>query len=121
MATPKPRALRILGDSPELASWAESLPDAFLDCRNFGHAWYSADVRFDSEQRLYLTLLRCRRCTADRTRRTNEFGGIEGNAYSLPDGYLAPSGMGTVDRSAIRHLADMRHIMAPRKGRRADG
>lgn len=98
--------------SPALAKWADNLPERFLACRDFGHAWKSFSASYHPEQQQYRRELVCPRCKASKVQWLNVRGHVESTAYSYVDGYQRPpdSGAYTVDiRDSLRlhHLANV--------------
>lgn len=79
----------------EVREFAEGLPDKFLRCRSLGHNWvpHSAGHHPDGG---YERVLRCSRCAARREMSLNAIGVIISSQYKHPDGYLAPSGTGSI-------------------------
>lgn len=66
----------------------------FILCRAYGHAWAPIVVRYTTNSRNeiieYRPHLECARCKATRVQVLSYDGGIVGNRYRYPDGYLQP-------------------------------
>lgn len=71
--------------------WAVDLPDAFLQCRDFGHTWrpFRASINDDAT---FERVFRCGRCKTERQQTLSKRGEILGGAYLYTEGYLAPKG-----------------------------
>lgn len=92
-APPRPSAGRLL----------PGLPDEFVQCRDWGHAWRSLNARRNDDGS-YLVTLRCQRCDCRRTRTISARGAVLATGYDYPDGYLL-NGLGRLtgsDRDTLR-------------------
>lgn len=98
--------VRPVATTRELRSWAKTLPDEFLDCRDLGHHWRSFTVRKDKAIRGYVRVHRCSSCGMLREQDLASSGRIIGSArYSKVEGYPRPAGSGYYDsdaRAAVR-------------------
>jgi hypothetical protein len=109
--------------------WAQTLPDAYLLCRDIGHEWEPYRAWLDHEVSGYRRILRCRRCKCDRSQILTMSGHTTSASYDYPDGYQAPKGTGLLygpDRDTLRLTSLLRliddsvtSIRAPRRQRRA--
>lgn len=89
---------------PEAADFVHSLPDAYLDCRDYGHLWSARTARWDSEMRAYERTLGCTRCDTTRTQWLSAYGSTLKGSYNYPEGYQH-KGLGRLDggaRDALR-------------------
>lgn len=84
---------------PESVDFIQSLPSAFLDCRDYGHTWRARTARWDGDTRAYERTLECSRCSTTRTQWLSAFGTTLKGSYSYPDGYTH-TGMGRLDGAA---------------------
>lgn len=62
-------------------------PEAFVDCRDIGHAWSEVSKEFDDNDILLRTLA-CQRCNCFRYDRIASTGQLAGRRYHHEDGYL---------------------------------
>jgi hypothetical protein len=83
-----------------VSEWAETLPDAFLQCRDFGHTFRPFRAWLDSAMNCYQRVLRCGRCKTERRQALSFRGEILSSTYAYEDGYLAPKGTGRMDVNA---------------------
>jgi hypothetical protein len=81
-------------------------PVNFIDCRDVGHKWRkAAEVIDDAGLNRTLT---CANCRMDRVETITRHGLLVTRAYSRPEGYVLPKGMGIGrDKSFWRGLAYM--------------
>jgi hypothetical protein len=97
-----------------LATWEESLPDAYLQCRDLGHLWRPFTAQWHQQERAYSRVLSCQRCGTQRAQWVSASGHIaHGNAYTYPEGYTAPAGSGRMDgvaRDALRLASVLRMV-----------
>lgn len=99
-------------DLDEVRSFAASLPERFLYCREMGHNWkpYSAGRFKDGG---FERVLRCTRCRTRRVQEINHHGLITRSRYEHPEGYLS-EGLGRIvgeGRGALR-LESIKRIVA---------
>jgi hypothetical protein len=73
-------------DASDVQQFAETLSDAFLQCRTLGHPWKPLAARIN--QGAYEQTLRCPRCRAERDDTYNASGSLISRAMRYPDGYL---------------------------------
>lgn len=90
--------------------FAEELPTAFLQCRDFGHSWRPHTASWSRELVCWERVLQCARCTAERVQRLSRDGGVLGGHYEYPEGYLHLKGgrLTGQDRDALRLQSTMR-------------
>lgn len=91
----------------------DDMADAFIQCRDFGHAWRPYSARWDTDDRCYVQQLRCPRCKTIRERRIGRHGQLLGSWYDYPEGYVMPSGMGRMtgsDRDLIRERSILKLV-----------
>lgn len=75
------------------------LPTAFLECRNWGHAWRATSVTRDDGSGSFEQGLICTRCTAQRAYVLDREGWfVKRQPYTYPPGYVFPKGTGRVNR-----------------------
>lgn len=79
-------------DTNEARSFAETLPDKFLGCRNDQHSWKAWSVRWMAEGRLYERILRCTRCRSKKKTLVDETGMLVSKGYQYAEGYVADIG-----------------------------
>jgi hypothetical protein len=100
---------------------AINVPEEFLWCRDFMHAWdpYDFHVRRNAVTRRneLNEVVRCVRCGTIKTRIMASNGDILRNSYQYPDGYqLKEQGLMTpADRATIRRTNYQRHVNAERE------
>jgi hypothetical protein len=75
-------------DSMTVETFAASLPDRYLTCRELGHTWKPYRASFDTTARAYDRELRCTRCHTSRTQVVSTTGHVLANHYRYPNGYL---------------------------------
>ena len=98
--------------SSGLDAWAQSLPDAFIQCRDFGHTWRPYRAWLTGEH-TYSRTLRCQRCSTERAQELSVSGHTLSSKYTYADGYQAPQGTGhldTADRDVLRLASTLRLI-----------
>lgn len=79
-------------DEPELrdaASFAQSLTDKALHCRELGHVWRDSTVTWDAQARVFDRSLVCQSCRSVRRQVLDRRGHVIRNGYNYADGYLA--------------------------------
>lgn len=97
----------------EASVWADNLPDSFLLCRDMGHTWRPRSATYDDKVRMYVRVMECGRCKTRRTQELDQSGGIVHAGYDYREGYLAPSGVGRINRdlrSSLRLESTLRLI-----------
>ena len=69
--------------------WAATLPGAFLECRQYGHAWTGLTVA--TGRRNYEVTLRCMRCTSTASEVLSKRNGVREGRRKIAyvEGYLA--------------------------------
>lgn len=85
------RAVRRI-DAPELRdapSFAQSLSDKALHCRELGHVWRDSTVKWDPKARVFDRGLVCQSCRSVRRQVLDRRGHVIRNGYVYADGYLA--------------------------------
>lgn len=70
-------------------SFASSLTDKQLHCRELGHEWRDHTVTWDQSARVFDRALRCRNCGTLRRQVLDRAGHVIRNGYTYADGYLA--------------------------------
>lgn len=86
------RRTRRIGTDPtvrDAPSFAQSLNDKQLHCRELGHEWRDHTVSWDQKARVFDRALRCRQCGTVRRQVLDRRGGVVRNGYKYADGYLA--------------------------------
>lgn len=78
----------------EVESFAQGLPDKYLECRELGHNWkpYTAS---STGEGTWLRTLACNRCRTKREQEISDRGIVMKNQYIHPEGYLH-AGMGRI-------------------------
>jgi len=77
-------------DPNDVKTWATSLDEALLLCRDLGHLWKPFRASFNLTERAYERTLRCSRCKTERSQSLSQVGAVLKNNYDYPDGYLVP-------------------------------
>lgn len=106
--------------------WAQELPEAFIQCRDFGHNWRAYRAFYDEREKGYRRVIQCTRCTTERTQLLDLDGSVRSGYYVHPDGYLKPAGTGVLDaggRASLRLISTLKLIergdeLKPRRARR---
>lgn len=95
----------------KVATFAQSLPDEYLLCREIGHIWQPYSAAWVAKLRRYERILRCSRCLTDRKQLLDPRGHIVSSSYDYPDGYAHEGGriMGT-DRDRL-HLESLKRLI----------
>jgi len=75
-----------LRDAP---SFAQSLNDKQLHCRELGHEWRDHTVTWDAKASVFDRALRCRNCHTIRRQTLDRRGHVLRNGYQYTEGYLA--------------------------------
>lgn len=84
-------------------TFAATLKDKVLHCRELGHNWRPWVARWETESRSYYRELRCSNCRTVRKQVLNSHGGVVSNSYAYPDGYMAKNVQrGTYTRDVFR-------------------
>lgn len=116
--TPQPDDLILYADVAEVASWAATLPESFLTCRDIGHRWRKWAAKQATDFPGYIRELRCTRCKTKRRQELNANFHILSSTYQHAEGYLH-KGLGRVDgdgRDALRGESMMRDMGATSDG-----
>jgi hypothetical protein len=94
-------------------TFAASLGDRVLHCRELGHVWRPLTVSWDSSAQAYDRRLRCASCRTVRVQVVTGKGHVLSNRYIYAEGYLA-SGVtiGRGDRDTFRREALTRYLDA---------
>lgn len=93
-------------------TFASSLSDRVLHCRELGHSWRALTARWDPESQSYDRRLRCSQCRTVRVQLLTERGHVISNRYIYADGYLATNVDGRNDRDVFRRVALERLLSA---------
>jgi len=98
---------------PEVATWADDLPERFLLCRDMGHSWKPYTASYEATARQYRRVLRCGRCHTERVQMLSTSGHIEAGHYVYPDGYAMPKGSGGYTMAArdLCHLQSVTRLV----------
>lgn len=97
----------------ELGQAIRGLTPEYVQCRDFGHSWRPFSARWLSRENCFESILRCARCTTERTRFLGPRGQLMTSRYDYSDGYQMPPGTGHLsssDRDQIR-LASIQSIL----------
>jgi hypothetical protein len=70
-------------------SFAQSLSDKALHCRELGHVWRDHTVTWDTKARVFDRALRCQSCGSIRRQVLDRRGHVIRNGYTYAEGYLA--------------------------------
>ena len=92
----------------------ETMPDTFLQCRDFGHSWRPHTARALAKRKGYEQTLRCARCLTERRRWIDSRGEIISSGYEYAEGYLV-AGLGRltgVDRGHVRVASVLRTLQS---------
>ena len=96
----------------DVRSFAESLPEKFLYCREMGHNWrpFSAGRFRDGG---FERILRCTRCRTRRVQGISARGLVLSNRYEHPDGYLV-QGIGHIvgEGRGVLRLESIKRIVS---------
>jgi hypothetical protein len=89
-------------------TWVASMPEAYLLCRDFGHAWHVAKRRtvYDEMTRSWTRVVTCTRCKTVRSQEYDSVGYLVSRTYdrsACPD-YVAPAGIGMLGRDLRGYL-----------------
>jgi hypothetical protein len=99
MAAARRRIGRADPDIRDASSFAQSLTDKALHCRELGHEWRDHTVAFDQKARVFDRALRCRSCGTIRRQILDRRGHVIRNGYQYADGYLASKVLNRTDLS----------------------
>lgn len=72
----------------EARAFAETLPDSYLQCRDFGHLWRPFTARWQPDDSVWERRIRCVRCYTERVQTLSRSGATISGHYVYPDGYL---------------------------------
>jgi hypothetical protein len=91
-----------------LKSWADSLPDEFIECRDtaIGHDWHSVTGYRDGPE--LVEVIQCGRCKTEKERRMTTSGVRKNGKSSHYDpSYLRPKGSGHISagENAVMRMA----------------
>lgn len=88
-------------DRNTVAAFAAALPSAYLQCRDYGHAWTAYTASWVPQVREWHRVLVCMRCQG---RRVESLAGATAvktkRHYEMPQDYAAPPGLGPLDSEA---------------------
>lgn len=73
----------------DASSFAQSLSDKQLHCRELGHVWRDHTVTWDPKARVFDRALRCQSCHSIRRQVLDRRGHVIRNGYQYTEGYLA--------------------------------
>lgn len=116
--TAKRRHLRAVDSKPTINSVLKGMPQLFMECRDFGHAWQAYTVDVDGVHRTFVETLECWRCGSHRVRTITRGGRQTKNHYNYVDGYLI-AGWGSMsadDRAKLR-LALVAELLNKQQGK----
>jgi hypothetical protein len=107
------RRLKAVETAPEpvlfdLTVALDDMPENFLQCRDYLHAWKPYGAR-QNPDRTFTSTLRCNRCTTLKNRTINRHGHVLSVTYDYPEGYTI-AGSGRLDGDA-RDMIRLRSIM----------
>lgn len=85
----------LYADLREVESFAASLSESFLLCRELGHNWRPWTASRNAEFGGFDRVLRCNRCHTKRIQVLTNNGVVVKNQYQHPEGYLH-KGMGRI-------------------------
>lgn len=92
-------------------TFAASLGDKVLHCRELGHTWRPLTVRWDASAKAYDRRLRCSSCRTVRVQVVTGKGHVLSNRYEYATGYLATGvEIGRGDRDTFRREALARFL-----------
>jgi hypothetical protein len=94
--------------SPE--TFAATLSQRQLHCRELGHNWKPLTVSWDRKARAYDRQLRCSMCRTIRRQVLDSSGHVLRNGYAYPDGYLATGVQKGITRDVFRLEAITRFL-----------
>lgn len=77
------------GDLISVETFAATLPEGYLACRELGHTWRPWRATWDAATRAYERELRCPRCKTERRQLVSATGHAITNSYRYPEGYQA--------------------------------
>lgn len=91
-------------DDATVESFAHSLPDRYVRCRELGHVWRPRTARWISAERVYERVLHCTSCRTEKLQLVNSQGHIISSHYRYADRYLAQhvKGLGGGARDVYR-------------------
>lgn len=82
------------------------LTDKQVECRSYGHQWDPYEVHFGTNAQgvvmEYYAILKCKRCTSERTQVVNSAGEIKRNSYNYNPGYLRRPHEEPFDKHSVR-------------------
>jgi hypothetical protein len=116
------RARREEPDLRDAPSFAQSLSDKQLHCRELGHEWRDHTVTWDQAASVFDRALRCRSCGTIRRQVLDRRGHVLRNGYTYADGYLAAKvqnrdGLNNRDVFRLEALTRwLEHNQAPKAG-----
>lgn len=105
------RVAQPASDEINAETFAATLTDRFLQCRDFGHNWRPLTVDYDRKSRSYYRQLRCVSCRTIRKQLLDGSGHVVTNSYAYADGYLTHHFQrGTYSRDVFRAEALTRFL-----------
>ncbi|GAA5083876.1 hypothetical protein HNP84_009991 [Thermocatellispora tengchongensis] len=84
----------------DVARFAERLPDGYLMCRTWAHAWDQARSTVRRSDGRVSWTVECSTCGTVRTRVMTTGGEIVANRYTYPEGYQS-DGIGRIGQSGL--------------------
>lgn len=107
-------------DPITVETFAESLPDRYLSCRELGHQWRAWRAQWDASARAFERELRCGRCKTTRAQLLDSRGHVLSNRYTYPTGYQAKGVEGAVRVSRdVFRLESITRYLTPKDERQA--
>lgn len=102
---------------PELDDWLAGANEEYLKCRRWGHAWKEWRWIPNPEEGVRSrTVLRCNRCK-QKAHDDMDYAGFSQREIQYEEDYLAPKGMGRLDRNDRALL----RLEIDRRQQQADG
>lgn len=81
-----------------VSSFAAELPDAYLQCRDYGHSWSAYTASWIASSREWNRVLVCGRCQGQRVEYLSGATAVKlRRHYVMPEDYAAPRGLGQLD------------------------
>lgn len=96
-------------------TFAASLSDRLLHCRELGHTWRPWGASDEPESRCYVRTTRCSQCRTERHWIIDYRGHVISSHYTYPKGYLATHVEPGYSRDTFRLEAVLRELAAPQR------